>query len=165
MVYCFEEVLCCLRNFPLAQLRFSTRHRLTITLFGVLAILLIGIPVGQAQTVIYFTILGPRVVLDDDQNSGVTFTVYVAVTDANWRPILPVSSATIALTAYEAGTQNQLTMTDGSSFQSSATDIWTAVQVTLTGLNPNTEIAFQPDGGTFTASTLSATMGIAGYFT
>ena len=104
-----EEVLCYLRNLPLPQLKFSTRQRLTITLFGVLAILLIGIPVGQAQTVIYFTILGPRVVLDDDQNSGVTFTVYVAATDANWRPILPVSSATIALTAYEAGTQNQLT--------------------------------------------------------
>jgi hypothetical protein len=49
-------------------------------------------------------------------------------------------------------------MTAGSSFQSSATDIWTAVQVTLTGLNPNTEIGFQPDGGTFTASTLSATL-------
>lgn len=133
-------------------------QRLTVMFFGVMAILLIGTPVGQAQTVVEFTILGPRVVLDDDQNSEVTFTVYVAATDANWRPILPVSSATITLTAYEAGTQNQLTMTAGSSFQSSATDIWTAVQVTLTGLNPNTEIVFQPDGGTFTASTLSATL-------
>ncbi len=122
------------------------RRRLTIIFFGVLAILLIGTPVGQAQTVVEFTILGPRVVLDDDQNSEVTFTVYVAATDANWRPILPVSSATITLTAYEAGTQNQLTMTAGSSFQSSATDIWTAVQVTLTGLNPNTEIAFRAAG-------------------
>jgi len=121
-------------------------QRLTVMFFGVLAILLIGTPVGQAQTVVDFTILGPRVVLDDDQNSEVTFTVYVAATDANWRPILPVSSATITLTAYEAGTQNQLTMTAGSSFQSSATDIWTAVQVTLTGLNPNTEIAFRAAG-------------------
>ena len=122
------------------------RQRLTIIFFGVLAILLIGTPVGQAQTVVDFTILGPRIVLDDDQNSEVTLTLYVAATDTNWRPILPDSSTTITLTAYEAGTQNQLTMTDGSSFQSSATDIWTSVQVTLTGLNPNTEIAFRATG-------------------
>ena len=44
-------------------------QRLTVLFFGVMAILLIGTPVGQAQTVVEFTILGPRVVLDDDQNS------------------------------------------------------------------------------------------------
>ena len=130
-------------------------QRLTVMFFGVMAILLIGTPVGQAQTVVEFTILGPRVVLDDDQNS--LPCMWPQPTQIGG-PILPVSSATITLTTYEASIQNQLTMTAGSYFQFSATDIWTAVQVTLTGLNPATEIAFQPDGGTFTASTLSATL-------
>ena len=51
-------------------------QRLTVMFFGVHAILLIGTPVGQARTVVDFTIPGPRVVLDDDQNSEVTFTVF-----------------------------------------------------------------------------------------
>ena len=121
-------------------------QRLSTILFAMLAILLIGVPVGQAQTVADFTILGPRLVLDDDQNNEVTFTIYVAANDSNWQPLLPGSQSAITLTAFEAGSQNPLTISAGASFQSSATEIWNAVPVTLTGVNHSTEVTFQATG-------------------
>lgn len=122
------------------------RQRLTTICIGMLVVLMTGVSIGQAQTVADFTIMGPQVVLDDNQDGEVTFTVYVAAADSNWRPILPGESATINLTAFEAGTQNQLTITAGSSFQSSDAVIWNPVQVTVTGVTNSLHIAFQAEG-------------------